>query len=208
MVAPAARRRSRLDPGSWSGALILMLALTAVIWAVQIVNVEDDYGLDRFGLRPRDVGGLWGVLTMPFLHADWDHLLSNTLPVILIGWVVLLEGVRVFALVTAAVVLGGGVLTWAVGPGGTVIVGASALVFGWLGYLIARAVVSRRIRWIVSAAMVLVIFGTLLSGLVPVTHTQVAWQAHVCGFLAGAAMGATLHSRGDAQRRLRPRVVS
>ncbi len=208
MVAPAARRRSRLDPGSWSGALILMLALTAVIWAVQIVNVEDDYGLDRFGLRPRDVGGLWGVLTMPFLHTDWDHLLSNTLPVILIGWVVLLEGVRVFALVTAAVVLGGGVLTWAVGPGGTVIVGASALVFGWLGYLIARAVVSRRIRWIVSAAMVLVIFGTLLSGLVPVTHTQVAWQAHVCGFLAGAAMGATLHSRGDAQRRLRPRVVS
>ncbi len=180
-----------------------MVLLTAVVWIVQIVNVQDDYGLDRFGLRPRTVSGLWGVLTMPFLHASWDHLLSNTLPLLLIGWVVLIEGLRVWSIVTSVVVVGGGLLTWAVGPGDTVIVGASALVFGWLGYLIARAVVSRRIRWIVSAAMVLAIFGTLLNGLVPVPHSHVSWQAHVCGFVAGAAVGAVLHPRRG--ERLRPR---
>ncbi|WP_375484098.1 rhomboid family intramembrane serine protease [uncultured Jatrophihabitans sp.] len=180
-----------------------MLGLAAVLWIVQIVNAHDGYDLNRFGLRPRTTGGLWGVLAMPFLHVSWGHLLSNTAPFVLIGWVVLLGGVRLWALVTLTIVLVGGLLTWLVGPGNTVIVGASALVFGWIGYLVARAYVSRRIRWIVSTALVLIFFGTLLYGLVPVAHSHVSWQAHVCGFVTGAAVGAALHTRGGARRRWR-----
>ena len=185
-----------------------MLALTAVVWIVQIVNDQDGYALDRFGLRPRSVSGLWGVLTMPFLHASWDHLLSNTAPLVLIGWVVMVGGLRTWVVVTLTVILAGGLLTWAVGPGDTVIVGASALVFGWLGYLIARALFSRKIRWILSTALVLIFFGTLLYGLVPVPHSNVSWQAHVCGFVAGAAVGAVLHGRRGEQRPQRRSAVS
>jgi membrane associated rhomboid family serine protease len=198
----------RLDPSSWGGAIVLMLALTAAVWVVQIVNAHDSYQLNRFGLRPREVSGLWGVLTMPFLHAGWHHLLSNTAPLVLIGWVVMIGGLRVWFVVTLTVVLVGGLLTWAVGPGDTVIVGASALVFGWLGYLIARAYFTRKIRWILSTALVLIFFGTLLYGLVPAPHSNVSWQAHACGLVAGAAAGAALHGRGGERRRSGRRAVS
>jgi membrane associated rhomboid family serine protease len=81
-----------------------------------------------------------------------------------------------------------------VAPSG-LIVGASGLVFGWLGYLIARAYFSRKLRWIFVAVVVLVFFGTLLNGLLPSFNSNVSWQAHVCGFAAGIAAGAVLHPR-------------
>ena len=93
------------------------------------------------------MAGLWGVLFSPFLHASWWHLISNTAPFIALGWAVLLSGVRTWLVVTAIVILVGGFATWLVAPSG-LIVGASGLVFGWLGYLIARAVFSRRLMWI------------------------------------------------------------
>jgi membrane associated rhomboid family serine protease len=193
---------------SWSGALIVMIAVGAVFWVVQFLNAADEYRLDRFGVRPREVDGLWGVVTMPFLHASYDHLLSNTVPLVLIGWVLLLSGIRVWATVTAIVVLGGGALTWLVGPANTLIVGASAMIFGWLGYLLARAYFSRRLKWIIVAILVLVFFGTLLIGLFPTLHSGISWQAHVCGFAAGIGAGAVLHPRGGATRLTRRSVVS
>ncbi len=87
------RSEPPFDPQSWSGALILMCAVGAVLWIVQIVNAAGNYHLDdRFGVKPRQVDGLWGVVTMPFLHSSYNHLFSNTVPLILIGWVVMLSG--------------------------------------------------------------------------------------------------------------------
>jgi membrane associated rhomboid family serine protease len=179
----------------------------ALLWVVQAVNAADDYRLDRFGLRPRELSGLWGVLTMPFLHASWDHVLSNTIPVVAIGWILMLSGLRIWLTVTAAVVLIGGAMTWVVGPHG-VIVGASGLVFGWLGYLLARAYFSRKLKWILTAILVLLFFGSLLFSLFPTLHSGVSWQAHLCGFLAGVGVGAVLHPRGGETRQLRRPVVS
>jgi membrane associated rhomboid family serine protease len=189
--------RSRTEPPfdrSWQGALVLVLAALAVLFAVQIVNAQDGYRLDRFGLRPRHVDGLVGIITQPFLHATWGHLLSNSLPFLGVGWVLMLSGLRVWAFVTGFVVLVGGLATWLVAPSG-LIVGASALVFGWIGYLVARAWFSRRLRWIVSAVMVLLFFGTLLNGLLPDLDPRTSWQSHLCGFLAGVAVAWLLHPR-------------
>jgi membrane associated rhomboid family serine protease len=189
------------DPQSWSGSLVVMCGIAAVLWAVQIVNATGNYHLDgRFGVKPRQVDGLWGVVTMPFLHSSYSHLFSNTVPVILIGWVLLLSGVRAWATVTGIVVVVGGLLTWLVGPGHSVIVGASGLVFGWLGYLLARAYFSRKLKWIIVAVLVLIFFGTLLFGLFPTLNSNVSWQAHVSGFAAGVAAGALLHPRGGGTR--------
>jgi membrane associated rhomboid family serine protease len=185
-----------------------MAALTAVLWIVEIANAADHYRFDRFGLVPRTAGGLWGVLTEPFLHASYGHLAGNTLPFVLIGWVVMLAGIGVFATVSAVVLVAGGLLTWLVGPSNTVIVGASGLVFGWLGYLIARAVFSRRLKWIGVAIAVLFFFGTLLVGLFPSLNSNVSWQAHVCGFVAGIGAGALLHPRGGDTRTFRRAPVS
>jgi membrane associated rhomboid family serine protease len=137
---------------------------------------------------------LIGVFTEPLLHASWSHLMSNTLPFVGIGWVLMLSGLRVWGFVTAFVIVVGGLATWLVAPAG-VIVGASGLVFGWLGYLVARAWFSRKLRWILSAAMVLLFFGTLLNGLLPDLDPRTSWPAHVCGFLAGVLVGWLLHPR-------------
>jgi membrane associated rhomboid family serine protease len=206
---PRARRfEPPFDPQSWSGALIMMVAVAAVLWIVQLVNASDDYRLDRFGLKPREVDGLWGLVTMPLLHSSYGHMLSNTVPLVLIGWVVLLSGLRVWLVVTPLVIVGGGLLTWLFAPGHSVVVGASGLIFGWLGYLLARAFFSRKLKWIVVAVVVLVFFGTLLFGLFPSVRSDASWQAHVCGFVAGIGTGALLHPRGGATRLPRRPVVS
>lgn len=199
--APEARRR-RFDPTSWSGAFLLMCAATAVLWVVQLVNAADHYRLNRFGMRPRAVRGLWGIVTQPFLHASYSDLLSNTAPVLVLGAVVMLAGWRTWLAVTAISVVLGGAVTWLVAPSG-LILGASAVVFGWLGYLIARAWFSRKLRWILTAAAVLLLFGTLLGRLLPTFHSTQTWQAHACGFGAGIVAGAALHAGEWRRRRAR-----
>jgi membrane associated rhomboid family serine protease len=194
-AAARARAEPRFDASSWVGALVVMVVLGAALWVVQIVNAERNYDFLRVGLKPREVGGLWGILTQAFLHASYRDMLSDTLPVVLIGWVLLLAGVRTWLTVTLTVIVVGGALTWLIGPGTTVIVGDSVLVFGWIGYLVARAIFARKIKWILVAIMVLLIFGTLLGGLVPVSHSQNSWQAHLSGFVAGVAIAAFLHPR-------------
>lgn len=192
---------------SWSAALIVMLALGVVLWIVQFVNAGDGYRLDRFGLRPRRVDGLDGVVLSPFLHASYGHLAANSAPFVLIGWVVLLAGFRAFLLASALVVVLGGLGTWLVAPSG-VIVGASALVMGWIGYLLARAYFSRKLKWIAAAVVVLAFFGTVLGGLLPSSGSGVSWQAHLCGFVAGVAAGALLHPRRARKRTRRPKPGS
>jgi membrane associated rhomboid family serine protease len=187
------------DPSSWTGALIVMTAFTALLWVIQVANAEHDYAFNRFGLQPRELDGLWGVLTQPFLHHSYGHLLSNTVPLMAIGWVLLLSGVRVWTFVTAAVVVLGGFAAWLVGPSHTTIVGASSMIFGWLGYLLARAYFTRRFKWILTAVALLLFFGTLLGSLLPTVDAKVSWQAHVCGFLAGVFVGWLLHPRQAAR---------
>ena len=194
-VDSAPSTEPRFDPTSWGGAIAVMAVFGLLLWVIQIVNAADNQGLNRFGLRPRHVDGLWGVLTQPFLHQSYNHLLSNTAPVILIGWVLLLSGVRVWLFVTAVVVVVGDFATWLIAPGDQVIVGASGMIFGWMGYLLARAYFSRRIRWVLTALALLVFFGTLLGSLLPAADTHVSWQSHVCGFAAGVFVGWLLHPR-------------
>lgn len=184
----------KLDPTTWHGAMVIMCLLVAGLWIIQIINAANDQSFDRFGLRPRQLDGLWGVLTQPFLHASYDHMMSNTVPLLLVGWALLLSGWRVWLAVTGIVVVLGDFVTWLVAPSG-VIVGASGLVFGWLGYLLARAYFTRKFKWVVTAVAMLLFFGTFLSNLLPNFSTNVSWQAHVCGFGAGIVAGALLHQR-------------
>ncbi len=192
----------RFDPQTWTGALSTMVAAGAVLWAIEIVNVITGYALNRHGMHPRSLRGLEGIVTMPLLHSDALHLLADIFPFIIIGWMALVGGGRQFVLTTVLVVFGGGVATWLVGPDRN-IVGSSALVFGWLAYLLARAYFARRIVWILGAAFAIFFFGGLFGGLVPTVHSDVAWQANLCGFVAGVGAGWWLHPRKGSTRAAR-----
>jgi len=171
-----------------------MAGVDAVLWIVQLVNAGHDYSLNRFGLKPRHIDGLWGVLTEPFLHESYGHLVSESLPVVGIGWVLLLSGVRAWLSVTVLVAIVGGALTWLVAPSG-LIVGTSGVVFGWMGYLLARAYFSLRMRWILVAVGGLFFFGTYLGGLLPSFDKHASWQSHACSFVTGIGVAAVLHPR-------------
>jgi membrane associated rhomboid family serine protease len=189
------------DPSTWTGALIVMAACTALLWGIQIANADHHYSYNRFGLKPRALDGLWGVVTQPFLHESYRHLLSNSVPFFAIGWVLLLSGMRVWLFVTGVVIVLGGLLTWLVAPSDVTIVGASGMVFGWLGYLLARAYFTRRLKWIFTAVALLLFFGTLLGSLLPTVDANVSWQSHICGFVAGVFVGWVLHPRRTAKGR-------
>ena len=185
-------------PIGWGQAIAVMAVITGVLWVVEVVDIALDHRLDRFGLEARTVSGLWGVVTMPFLHASSYQLLAITGPFLLIGWVVLLGGWRSFALISVFCILVSGLLGWLIAPSAEEIVGVSPLVFGWLGYICARAVFSRRIVWMASAIVVLVLFGSMFFSLIPENSDNrhgVPWQVHLAGVVAGLLAGWLLHPR-------------
>lgn len=185
MTAPTDTRRP---------ALVALVALVGVMWVSETVDVVLDGRLDSLGIEPRQVDGLSGVVLAPFLHGGFGHLISNTVPFLLLGAAVAMSGLARLLAVTAVVTVVGGLATWLLAPGGTVHIGASGVVFGYAAYLIARGVFDRRLRSIAVGVLVAVVYGTtLLFGFVP--RPGVSWQAHLFGALAGVLAARLLARR-------------
>jgi membrane associated rhomboid family serine protease len=166
-------------------------ALVAIMWAVELVNALDSYRLDRDGIVPRNLSHLDGIVFAPFLHASFSHLLANTVPFILLGFVIALAGAGRLLLVSLIVALVSGAGTWLIAPGGTVTVGASGVVFGYATYLVSRGLFNRQIVEIVLGVIVLLLFGgALISDLIP--HTGISWEAHLFGGIGGVLAAAAL----------------
>ncbi len=163
-----------------------MLAVLVLLWAVDVANALGDRRWNfEFGIVGRDPGHLLGIVTAPFLHGNIEHLVANGSALFTLGLIAGLYGIWRFLGVVLVVVLLGGLVAWVFAPEGTVSVGASGVVFGLLGYLVARGFVERRPLDIVISLGVGVAFGYhIVSGVVP-TEARVAWWAHLTGFLAG-----------------------
>lgn len=157
--------------------------LIAILWIVEIVNLFFDHQLCRYGIFPRTPQGLVGILFSPFLHAGLGHLLLNTGPLIVLGILVSMNGRSPFIRSSIFIVLISGVGIWMVGRP-AYHVGASALVFGYFGYLLAKGFFDRRIRSFLIALLVIAVYGGLFWGMLP-SVPYVSWEGHVCGFVAG-----------------------
>ncbi len=191
MAAPAARSRS--DDPVVRGVL-LVVAMAAVMWVVEIADQIGGGRLDAYGIEPREIDGLDGVVFAPFLHAGFDHLIGNTIPFVLLGFAIALGGIARVATVTVIVALVGGLGTWLVAPANTVHIGASGIVFGYAAYLVARGIYSRSVMQIVLGVVVLAVWGTtLLRGLVP--EDGISWQGHLFGAIGGVLAARLLHRR-------------
>lgn len=142
-----------------------------------------DQRLDQAGIVPRELDGLPGVLWAPFLHYGFGHLLANTVPLLVLGGLVAIKGTTRFLEVTIGVILLGGLGTWLFGRTG-VHLGASGVVFGYFGYLVAAALFERKLRSILLGLTALVLYGGLVWGVVPTTE-RVSWEGHLAGLVAG-----------------------
>ena len=177
-------------------AITAVGAAVAVMWVVEVAD-QLAFNLDQHGIRPRDPDGLAGILAAPFLHGGFGHLLSNTIPLLVLGAMIALSGLGRVLAVAAVVALVGGLGTWVTGPAGTVHIGASGLVFGFAAYLIARALYSRALVHLAGAVLVVAVWGfTLLGGLVPTPG--VSWQGHLFGAIGGLIAARLLHRRDPA----------
>jgi len=164
--------------------LLLVVGLVAVMWVVEVVDQVLGGRLDRYGIEPHDADGLAGIVSAPFLHAGFGHLIGNTIPFLILGAAIALSGLRTVVLVVAIVAVVGGLGTWLVAPSGTDHIGASGLVFGFATYLIARGIFSRRLPHLAVGVIVAALYGTtLVFGVVP--EDGISWQGHLFGAIGG-----------------------
>ncbi len=186
---PARWRRRFLTPVG-----LLVIAVVA-IWIIEIVDsVALGERLQRNGIQPRRFEGLDGILWQPFLHSDFGHVASNSVPLLALGGLVAVKGMRYWSRVTLVTIVVGGSLTWALAGDGNHI-GASGVVFGYLGAILGAAVFERRPRALAPALLVLGFYSSMLAGLVP--QDSISWESHLFGLIAG--IGASRWLAGPRQ---------
>lgn len=182
---------------SWVVAAAVSFGFVALLWLLELVDATSGGDLDQYGVRPRSDEGLLGVVLAPLLHAGWVHLEANTVPTLVLLFLVLASGLVRGLQATAIVWVVGGLGVWLVAPGDEVHLGASVLVFGWLVYLVLRGFWNRSGREVLIGVLLLLAYGGLLLGVLP-SDDGVSWQGHLFGALGGALAAYVLADRRDS----------
>ena len=153
-------------------------------WTAFVVNGIAGGALMQYGVIPRSLTGLRGILFAPFLHANMQHLIANTIPFLAMGWLVMLRDARHFLPVTIFAMLGSGLMAWLLGAPGSVHIGASGVVFGYFGFLLLGGWYARSFMSISLSILVAVLWGGLVLGIAP-GQVGISWPSHLGGFIAG-----------------------
>jgi membrane associated rhomboid family serine protease len=186
----------RTVPARPGWAALIMLLLLAGMWMLELLDQLSGNQLDQLGIHAREVDGMPEILTAPFLHAGWDHLISNSLPFFVLGFLVLLSGLARWLAASLIIIVISGMTAWFLTPVHTIILGASGLIFGWMTYLLARGIWSRRPAQVAVALLVLIVYGGLIWGVLPGT-SGISWQAHLGGAVGGVLAAWLLHRRAS-----------
>jgi membrane associated rhomboid family serine protease len=205
--APATQAKKR---PRWMVGGATILTFVALLYVVELIDQLSRHSLDVNGIRPLDTDGLWGIIFAPVLHANWQHLAANTIPLLVLGFLVTLAGLSRFVWATAIIWILGGFGTWLIGNvgsscGPTDHIGASGLIFGYLAFLLVFGLFVRRVWDIIIGLVVLLVYGGVLLGAMPVLHQcgGVSWQGHLSGAVAGVAAAYMLSAPERKARALR-----
>ncbi|MGH3695603.1 MAG: rhomboid family intramembrane serine protease [Pseudonocardiaceae bacterium] len=196
-VRSVGQGQPRVLPARPGQAAMIIAAFTGVLYITEAVDTLLGGALDADGIRPRSLDGLDGILWAPLLHHGWQHLVANTVPVLVLGFLALAGGVGQFIAVTATIWLFGGLGTWLMGSPG-VHLGASILIFGWLVFLLARGFFARSPMQILLAVVLFAMWGGVLWGVLPGAE-GISWEGHLSGAIGGL-IAAQLVSRAHRPR--------
>lgn len=181
--------------------LKLLFGIAAVMVVLQLINSLEGYSLNRFGLIPREVQALPGILLAPWLHGSWLHLFGNLSGFMVLGALALLESRGEFIRASLFIIVASGVLVWLFGRTG-IHVGSSGWLFGLWGLLLGRAWFRRSLADLLLAALALVLYGGFFYGLLP--QQGVSFEYHLAGALCGGLYASW--QRGGPKRRTRKRT--
>jgi membrane associated rhomboid family serine protease len=174
--------------------LEFLLSLVGGLWLIELVNAMIfRQRLNWLGIEPRHLNSLWHIPLAPFLHGNFSHLIANTGPLLMLGWLVLLRGREYFWAVTAICAFASGLGIWLFGSYYSVHLGASGVIFGYVGFLLARGYTERSPSSVLAAIIVALLYGGTLTGVLP-GQTRVSWEGHLFGF-AGGVWAAMLVNR-------------
>ncbi|MDI3315573.1 MAG: rhomboid family intramembrane serine protease [Mycobacterium sp.] len=208
----SAQQPQAKKPPRWVLGAATIVTFVALLYVVELFDQLTGHSLDYDGIRPLETDGLWGIILAPLLHASWAHLIANTPPALVLGFLATLTGLARFVGATAIIWILGGVGTWLIGNVGSTCgetdhIGASGLIFGWLAFLVVFGFFTRTVWQIVLGMVAVVLYGGIIWGALPVLHMcgGVSWQAHLCGALAGV-LAAYLLSGPERHARLRRRA--
>ncbi len=164
--------------------LQIALAAIAILWLVYLINIVLVVDLRLYGLKPRDLDGLWGILVAPFLHVGLHHLIANT-GVLFILLAVSLSYSRAltFKALLTIMLLGGG-MVWLLGKGGTIHIGASGIIFGLIGFLMFLGIFRRDWKAVMISVVISLLYGGALLTLL-VYVPGISWTGHFFGFISG-----------------------
>jgi membrane associated rhomboid family serine protease len=179
-----------------SARMSVLALLAGLMWVLLLLErFVFPQQMSALGIRPHSNIGLLCIPLAPFLHSDAKHLWLNTLPFLVLGALVLVRSWRDFAIVTLLVIVGSGLGTWFIASGESIHRGASSLVFGYFGFLLARGFFERSAIAIIIALVVGTYHGSLIWGIFT-PDPNVSWQSHLFGFLSGVICGRLLARRG------------
>lgn len=163
--------------------IAILGGLVALMWSLEIVDIFLRGSLNYYGIIPRYAIGLRGILLAPFLHSGFPHLISNTVPFLMLGWFVMLRGIGEFFAVSAIVTLASGMGVWLFGSSGLHI-GASGVIFGYFGFVLSRAYFERSALSIALSLAVGLLYGGMVWGVLP-SRIGISWEGHLFGFIGG-----------------------
>lgn len=165
------------------------------MWVMEVVDLLPGTPFDSWGIRPRTLRGVLGIALAPFLHSGFPHLIANSIPFAILGVAIAFASVVRFVEVVCIVGLTSGIGTWLLGQSNSVHIGASGLVFGFVTYLVSRGIFARKILWLLGGAVVMVVYGGILWGLLP--RPGVSWTGHVFGAVGGVLAAWLMHGQRD-----------
>src|SRR6202451_4600985 len=199
--APA-HRAAEIDVDEARKAFFLMVGFIGLIWVLQVANWADHYHLDAsFGILPRNLGHLGDIFIAPFLPFSWDHIEGNSGPLFVFGLLAAYRGVTRFLGVTLLVAITSGLAVWFFQGNGQETVGASGLIIGYFGYVLARGVIDRNLIDALAAVVMALSYAYILTVAIPGTP-GVSWIGHLGGLVGGLAAGWIFrHRRGGQAKR-------
>jgi membrane associated rhomboid family serine protease len=183
-VAIISRENQRIVVAAAQSQAVTLGSGVAAMWGAFAANFVLGGALLQYGIVPRSLDGLWGVLFAPFLHGSLAHLLSNTVPFLVLGWLILIRNRKHLRPVTLTAMLGAGLMAWLLGAPGSVHIGASGVIFGYLGFLMLAGLYARTWGSILLSVLVTGLWGGLVFGVLP-GQPGISWQAHLGGFIGG-----------------------
>ncbi len=180
------------------GSLIVPLLIVVMMWVVKIIEMSLSMDLSRYGVAPHTAHGLIGIIALPFLHDSWEHLLSNSIPILVLGIALYYCYPTLANRVLLITYLASGLITWCIGHPESTHIGASALVYGLNLFLIASGFIRGNRRLIVISLIMVFLYGSFIWGMIPALAIpqNISWEGHLSGAIVGVTLAIFLRKEG------------